>query len=132
MLCTLVLKYYMVDPLLVFEAGNYVWALVPSFYLYAFFQTTTNYLQSQGVIYAPVIFSLCGTFIHLFSSYYIVAHLDGGAIGAAWSKNITDGLSALGLYLYVIYKQPTKESWIEWDIKATNNIHRFLMEVMSY
>ncbi len=61
-------------------------------------------MQSQGAIYAPVIFSLCGTFIHLFSSYYIVAHLDGGAIGAAWSKNITDGLSALGLYLYLIYK----------------------------
>jgi len=96
------------DSQLVYEAGNYVWALVPSFYVYAFFQTTTNYLQSQGVIYPPVVFSLCGTTLHFFSSYYIVYYLDGGLIGAAWSKNITDALSALGLYLYIIYKEPTK------------------------
>ena len=117
----------MVDPKLIHEAGNYIWALVPSFYLYAFFQTTTSYLQSQGVIYPPLIFSLFGTTIHLFSSYFIVFQLDGGMIGAAWSKNVTDCLSALGLYLYVIYMEPTKESWIEWNIKSTNNIHRFLM-----
>ncbi len=118
--------WFMADPLLIHEAGNYIWALVPSFYLYAFFQTTTNYLQSQGVIYPPLIFSLCATIIHLFSSYFIVYHLNGGLIGAAWSKNVTDCISALGLYLYIIYKEPTKESWVEWDIKATNNLHHFL------
>ena len=61
MLFSLVFYSNNLDPELVYEAGNYVWALVPSFYLYAFFQTTTNYLQSQGVIYPPVIFNLCGT-----------------------------------------------------------------------
>ena len=96
------------DQQLVFQAGNYVWALVPSFYVYAFFQTTTNYLQSQGVLYPPLVFNLFGTLIHFFTSYFIVYHYEGGLIGVAWSKNITDAICALGLYLYVIYKEPTK------------------------
>jgi len=92
----------------VVETGNYVWALVPSFYLYAFFQTTTSYLQSQGVVYPSVMCSLGGTVLHVFLSYYAIYYMGYGLIGAAWSKNITDGLSALALYLYVIYQEPTK------------------------
>lgn len=104
----LVICNFIVDPQLVYEAGNYVWALVPSFYLYAFFQTTTNYLQSQGVIYPPIVFSLCSTIVHLFGSYFMVYYLDYGLIGAAWSKNLTDGIFALAFYIYIIYYEPTK------------------------
>lgn len=53
-------------------AGNYVWALVPSYYLYAFFQTTTNYLQSQGIIYPPIIINLIGVLLHLIVCYLFV------------------------------------------------------------
>jgi Na+-driven multidrug efflux pump len=35
-----------------------------------------------------------------------------GMVGVAWSKNITDGLCALGLYFFIILKEPTKSSWV--------------------
>ena len=85
-----------------------------------------NYLQSQKVIYPPIIISICGTCLHVVSSYLVVYHFEMGFVGAAWSKNMCDGICCLAIYFYIIYKQPTAESWIEWDIKATNNVHRFL------
>jgi hypothetical protein len=38
----------------------------------------------------------------------MVYYLEYGLIGAAWSKNLTEAASALGLYIYIIYQEPTK------------------------
>ena len=109
-----------------------MWALVPSFYLYAFYDTTKNYLLSQQVIYPPLIISSAMALFHCLISYLFVFKLDLGLTGAAWAKNLTEGLNCLGLYLYITIYHPTQESWIEWDIKSTNNIHRYLMVVLTH
>ncbi len=93
-----------IDKDLVWIATNYIWALIPNFYLYAFYQTTTNYLQSQKVIYPPIVISICGTCLHIIVSYFFVYHLNMGFVGAAWSKNLADVLCCLAIYLYIIYK----------------------------
>ena len=85
-------------------ASDYVWALVPSFYIYAFFQTTTNYLQSQGIIYPPIVINLIGVITHILVSYLFVFVFKFGLVGSAWAKNLTDSISSLILYLFVVYK----------------------------
>jgi len=49
-----------------------------------------------------------------------------GILGAAWAKNISDSLCCLAIYFYIIVKEPTKDSWVEWSLKSTNNISRFI------
>lgn len=36
------------------------------------------------------------------------------------------------IYAYILKKQPTQESWIEWSILATNNVHKFLYEIITH
>lgn len=70
-------------------SGVYMWALVPSFYLYAFYDTTRNYLYSQQVIYPSLIISSTFGFLHCIIAYSFVFYWDLGLTGAAWAKNIT-------------------------------------------
>ena len=91
------------------NAGIYAWALVPSFYLYSFLDTNKNYLQSQGIIFPPIIIHSGAVILHI-----IICAIMGGSgtditfAKVAWSKNITDGLCCLALYFYIILKEPTK------------------------
>lgn len=89
-------------------ATEYVWALVPSFYLFSFYDTTRNYLQSQKVIYPPLIVGTVGTIIHYCVASYLINQLGFGVTGAAWAKNISDAFNCLVLYLYIIKYEPTK------------------------
>ena len=93
-------------------SSEYVWALVPSFYLFSFYDTTRNYLQSQKIIYPPLIVGSLGTILHYFLCRYFVEMLGLGITGAAWAKNVSDLFNCLVLYLYIIKEEPTKESWI--------------------
>lgn len=111
---------------LVRYSTQYAWALVPSFYLYSFYDTTRNYLQSQKVIYPPLIVGTVGTILHYCAAKYFIYTLGFGVTGAAWAKNISDAFNCLMIYLYIIKEEPTKQSWIEWNICATNNVHKFL------
>lgn len=120
------------DPTIVEHSTGYVWALVPSFYLFSFYDTTRNYLQSQKVIYPPLVVGTIGTLIHYFLADYFVVGLSLGITGAAWAKNISDFFNALALYLYIVKYEPTKESWIEWNIISTNNLHKFLLEILTH
>lgn len=48
-------------------------------------------------------------------------------MGVIWAKNISDGVYALALYIYIVVYQPTKDSWIEWNLlSATKNWKFFL------
>lgn len=90
------------------ESTKYVWALVPSFYLFSFYDTTRNYLQSQKVIYPPLIIGTIGVVLHYFIAKYFVTELKYGVVGVAWAKNISDAFNALVLYIFIIKKQPTQ------------------------
>lgn len=90
------------DIVLVKAATEYVWALVPSFYLFSFYDTTRNYLQSQKVIYPPLIVGTVGTVVHYCVAKYFIYDLGFSLTGAAWAKNISDAFNALALYIYVI------------------------------
>lgn len=100
------------DERLIEDACIYAWALVPSFYLYSFFDTTKNYLQSEGAIFAPIVISFFCTVLHIFIAYAFIVNLEMGYIGAAWAKNISDCVNSLALYLYIVWKQPTVDSWV--------------------
>lgn len=52
------------DSHLATNACIYAWALVPSFYLYSFMDTNKNYLQSQGVIFPPIIIHFSAVVVH--------------------------------------------------------------------
>jgi hypothetical protein len=71
--------------------------------------TNKNYLQSQGIIFAPIIIHCGAVILHM-----IICAIMGTSateitfVKVAWSKNITDGLCCLALYLYIIFKEPTK------------------------
>ena len=121
-----------VDYTVISYACSYTWAIVPSFYLYSFIDTNKNYLLSQRVIFPPIVIHLFAVVAHVvvLSIYHFTEPL--GLLGVAWVKNITDMFCALALYFYIIIKQPTKESWIEWSMKSTNNIKRFVQEVMHH
>ena len=54
-----------VDHELISHACSYAWALVPSFYLYSFIDTNKNYLQSQGVVFPPIIIHVFSVVVHL-------------------------------------------------------------------
>jgi Na+-driven multidrug efflux pump len=41
-----------------------------------------------------------------------------GIRGAAWASNLSDALSAILIYLYIVKYKTTHPSWIEWE-KAT-------------
>jgi MATE family multidrug resistance protein len=113
-------------------SSNYLWALVPSFYLYAFYETTKNYLQSQGVIYPCLVIGTCCSVLHYIIAKFMIDDLGLGIMGAAWSKNISFLCSSLILYLYIIKQEPARESWIEWNIKATNDVHHFLGKIITH
>ena len=81
---------------------EYVWALVPSIYLFSFYDTTRNYLQSQKVIYPPLIVGTIGTVVHYCIAKYFIYTLGFSVTGAAWAKNISDAFICLVLYLYII------------------------------
>jgi MATE family multidrug resistance protein len=109
------------------NACIYTWALVPSFYLYSFMDTNKNYLQSQGIIFPPIIIHFGAVIVHVIICALMATFTtEITFLKVAWSKNITDSLCCLALYFYIIIKEPTKESWVEWNIKATNNIGRFI------
>lgn len=55
-----------------------------------------------------------------------------GILGAAWAMNISNCLCALSLYFYIIIKEPTIASWVEWNLKSANNIIRFMREVVHH
>jgi hypothetical protein len=95
--------------------------------------TNKNYLQSQGVIFPPIIIHFGSVFAHLVICILLLIYYNEITfLKVAWAKNITDSLCCLGLYAYIIIKEPTKESWVEWNIKATNNIGRFIREVVFH
>ena len=83
-------------------SSTYVWALVPSFYLYTFYETTKNYLQSQGIIYPCLVIGTISAILHYLMAGFMIAKLNLGIMGAAWSKNISYMLSSLVLYFYII------------------------------
>lgn len=89
-------------------SSNYVWALVPTFYLFSFYEATCNYLQSQGTIYPPLIIGTVGTILHYFLTQFFVVTMGLGIIGAAWAINISTGFNAFVLYLYIVKEEPTK------------------------
>ena len=96
------------DHQMVKYATEYVWALVPSFYLFSFYETTKNYLQSQKVIYPPLIVGTVGTIVHYCVAKYLIVDLGFSSTGAAWAKNISDSFNCLFLYLFIIKEEPTK------------------------
>ena len=100
------------DSEIVHYAADYVWALVPAFYLFSFYDTTRNYLQSQGAIYPSLVIGVCGAIIHYFLAQFFIVQLGLGITGAAWAMNISGGFNSLVLYLYIVKVEPTKESWI--------------------
>lgn len=112
--------------MLVDSACSYAWALVPSYYLYSFLDTNKNYLQSQGVIFPPILIHLCAIIFHCLICFIYIQKWNMGILGAAWAKNISDSLCCLAIYFYIIVKEPTKDSWVEWSLKSTNNISRFI------
>jgi Na+-driven multidrug efflux pump len=65
-------------------------------------------LQSQKVIYPPLIIGTVGTVVHYCVAKYFIYELGFGATGAAWAKNISDSFNALAIYLFIIKEQPTK------------------------
>ena len=89
-----------------------MWALVPSFYLFSFYETTQNYLQSQKIIYPPLIVGTAGIIFHYWVAKYFILTLGFSITGAAWAKNLSDAFSCLVLYFYIIKEEPAKESWI--------------------
>jgi len=100
--------------------------------LFSFYDTTRNYLQSQKAIYPPLIVGTIGTVLHYCIAKYFIYNLGYSITGAAWAKNISDAFNCLVLYMYIIREEPTKESWIEWNICATNNVHKFLIEILTH
>jgi Na+-driven multidrug efflux pump len=88
--------------------GIIIWGLVPSFYLSCFHDTTRNYLQAQGVLYQPLIVESVSVIIQILFTLLFVKHKALGIMGVIWAKNISDGIYALALYLYIIIWQPTK------------------------
>ena len=96
------------DSDIVTHSSDYVWALVPSFYLFSFYDTTRNYLQSQGAIYSPLVIGTIGTILHYFLVQFFVVELGLGITGAAWAVNISSGFNSLILYLYIVKQEPTK------------------------
>ena len=102
------LKLIGFDESIVNLSSTYVWALVPSFYLYTFYETTKNYLQSQGVIYPCLVIGTISAILHYLMAGFMIAKLNLGVMGAAWSKNISYMLSSLVLYFYIIKEEPTK------------------------
>ena len=114
------------DRELVDGATDYAWALVPSFYLYAFLTVNKNYLQSQGVIFLPILLHLASFLFHLFICTALVLRGTFDLVSSAWIKNFSDAFCCILFYVYVTFWEPTPESWVEWSSRATNNIGRFL------
>ena len=83
-------------------SSTYLWALIPSFYLYSFYETTKNYLQSQGVIYPCLVFGTVSAILHYLLASFMIISCNFGIMGAAWSKNICYLFTCLVLYLYII------------------------------
>jgi Na+-driven multidrug efflux pump len=46
--------------------------------------------------------------IQILFTLLFVKHKSLGIMGVIWAKNISDGIYALALYLYIIIWQPTK------------------------
>lgn len=93
------------DMHLAMNACIYAWALVPSYYLYSFMDTNKNYLQSQGVIFPPIIIHCAAVIIHLVVCVLLLYYYGGiSFLEVAWAKNITDSLCCLGLYGYIVMK----------------------------
>ena len=62
--------FYILDRGLVQNACGYAWSLVPAFYLYSFIDTNKNYLQSQDVIFRPIIIHFLAVLGHLSACIY--------------------------------------------------------------
>lgn len=105
--------------------------MLPSFYLYCFYDTTRNYLQSEGKFYAPLIIQAASAMLHLLLAWLLIEKHGFEISGAIWAKNISDVVNSLALYIYIVYWEPTKDTWIEWSIKAANGWGDFIKVVLS-
>lgn len=79
-----------------------MWGLLPSFYLYCFYDTTRNYLQSEGKYYAPLIIQGISALFHLFLAWFFIEKHSFELSGAIWAKNISDSINCIALYLYIV------------------------------
>jgi Na+-driven multidrug efflux pump len=57
---------------------------------------------------------------HLFLAWFFIEYHHFDISGAIWAKNISDVINCLALYIYIVEWEPTKDTWIEWSIKAAN------------
>lgn len=94
-----------VDDHLATNACIYAWALVPSYYLYSFLDTNKNYLQSQGIIFPPIIIHFASVVLHvIICSLMVIQHGEVTFLKLAWTKNLTDCVCCIGLYAYIVIK----------------------------
>jgi hypothetical protein len=67
--------------------------------------TNKNYLQSQGIIFPPIIIHFAAVILHtIICATMAVVETEITFLKVAWSKNITDGFCCLALYLYIFIK----------------------------
>ena len=97
-----------IDVEMVKLACSYTWAIVPSYYLYSFIDTNKNYLQSQGVIFIPIVIHLLTVIFHFACVMWL--YYCGGVtiLSVAWLLNLSNAICALSLYIFIVVKEPTK------------------------
>ena len=63
----------------------------------------------------PIVIHLFAVIFHLLVmiTYFLNGTLT--LLRVAWIMNISNALFALTLYFFIILKEPTKESWVEWS-----------------
>ena len=91
------------------EIGNYLYQLVPSIWAFAFYDTTSSFLQAQGRVLAPLLIQVAMVILQL----GLVME-----IGPAWSKNLSDLFGSVTIYCYIIVFEKKLASWTEWTIKC--------------
>ncbi|EGR34541.1 hypothetical protein IMG5_007780 [Ichthyophthirius multifiliis] len=126
-----ILGYINIEQQLAYDAGNYVWVCLGSFFASSYYDTTNNYLQSQNVVYPQIGLQLAQSFIHYFLADNLINKRDMGVLGAAWAKNMSDFILSMCLYFFITFKSPTPKTWIEWDKTAFDNVIRNLQRALK-
>jgi len=114
------------------KVGEFIRYLLLDLLFVMIFEITRYYLVAQNYFQVPACVLFISTTMHIFWCHLFINILDWELSGMAFARTLTDGTSALLIYLYVKFKNPCPQSWFPWTKECLKDIVSYAKTIGSH
>ncbi|KAM3215459.1 hypothetical protein ACQJBY_067465 [Aegilops geniculata] len=114
------------DPEIAMEAGNYIWWMIPSLFVYGPLQCHVRFLQTQNMVLPVMLSSGVTALNHILVCWLLVYKLGLGNKGAALANTISYLTNVSILAIYIRLSPSCKSTWTGLSKEAFRDILGFL------